>query len=255
MKKSNDAEVQKEFIQIQQKSSFSKIFTSFIVGILCGILILTLMTAHVYKKSFLNALKSFVQVEESVENHDLTLENHGIAGYVVADFADAILGEKKQLKKLEVYSVDVSDVATLTKAGLGKIKALSKYQYITYNGTAVYTVDLSALNEDSFSLDEESKTLTITVPEPVLEPINIPSEDIEFGEVKRNSILAIGDIETSVEEQNEVETKAKEKMKEKLEKDNTMEEARKAAEHALWDLFHPQVSKVSPEYSLEIAFE
>ena len=116
---------------------------SFILGILCGFLILTLVTSYIHGLNAVNAFKSFFSRETAVEDHDLTLENHGVFGYKVADFAEAVLGKEKELRKLEVYSREVSDVATLTEAGLFKIKAFSKYQYITYHGTATYTVDLS----------------------------------------------------------------------------------------------------------------
>ena len=163
-----------------------------------------------------------------------------------------MLGEEKQLKKIEVYSREVSDVVTITQAGLGRIKAFSKYQYITYNGMAVYTVDLSDLNNESFTLNESEKQLTITIPEPVLEPINIPSENIEFGDVEKNSIFAVGDIKLSPEEQTEIETEAKKKMITKLETENSLEEAKKAAEYSVWEIFHPIISGVSSEYSLNI---
>lgn len=228
---------------------------SFLVGILCGFLILTLVTSYLHGISALNAFKSFFSREAAVEGHDLTLENHGFFGYTVADFAEAVLGKEEQLKKLEVYSREVTDVATITQAGLGRIKAFSKYQYITYHGTATYTVDLSKLSKKNISLDEDSKTVTITVPKAVLEPINIPSENIEIGEVQKNTIFAFGDIKLKPDEQAKVETEAKNRMIEKLEKENVAADATAVAEHVIWELFQPLVSGVSPEYSLKIAFE
>ena len=228
---------------------------SFFVGVLCGILILTMVTSYIKGINFLNALKSFFSRETAVENHDLTLENHGIFGYTVADFADAVLGKEEQLKKLEVYSREVSDVATLTEAGLLRIKAFSKYQYITYHGKAIYTVDLSKLTKDSITLDDETKTVTITVPKVELEPINIPSENIEFGDVEKNTVFAFGEIKLTPENQAKVETEAKDRMVKKLEDDNVMADATGAAEHAIWDIYHPIIADVSPAYNLKISFE
>ncbi len=258
MSRIEDNEMQDEIKKAEKRGKrkgwFGRI-RSFFVGVICGCLILTLVTSYIHGLNAWNTFKSFFSRETAVENHDLTLENHGIFGYTVADFEEAVLGKEEQLKKLEVYSREVSDVATLTQAGLGKIKAFSKYQYITYHGKAIYTVDLSTLKKNNISLDEESKTVTITVPNVVLEPINIPSENIEFGEVQKNSIFAFGDIKTKPEDQAKVETKAKEKMLEKLEEDNVMADAKAAAEHSIWEIFQPTISGVSPEYTLKIAFE
>lgn len=236
------------------RKGFLKRISAFFIGVLCGILILTAVSAYRHGKSVANTFKSFFQTEESVENHDMTLRNFKFFGYKVADFEDAILGDEEELKKLEVYSRDVSDIATLTQAGLGKIKAFTKYQYITFNGKAIYTVDLSKLKKGDVSMDEKNKTVTLKVPKPVLEPINIPSENIEFGEVEKQSIFAFGDIKVTPEEQAKVETEAKKKMIKKLEDENVASEAEKAAEHVIWEIFQPMVSRVSGRYTLKIEF-
>lgn len=237
----------------RRKGWFARI-RSFIVGILVGMLILTAFTAYMHGLAVRDAFRALFTTETAVEDHDLTLINHRIFGYKVADFADAILGDEEQLKKLEVYSREVSDVATLTQAGLFKIKAFSKYQVITYNGKAIYTVDLSGLTADDITLDEETKTVTMKVPAPVLEPINIPSESIQFGEVEKQA-FAFGDIKLTPEQQAEVETQAKERMLRKLEEENVIEDAKKAAEHSIWEIFQPMISNLSSKYSLKVEFK
>ena len=237
----------------RRKGWFARI-RSFIVGILVGMLILTAFTAYMHGLAVRDAFRALFTTETAVEDHDLTLINHRIFGYKVADFADAILGDEEQLKKLEVYSREVSDVATLTQAGLFKIKAFSKYQVITYNGKAIYTVDLSGLSADDITLDEETKTVTMKVPAPVLEPINIPSESIQFGEVEKQA-FAFGDIKLTPEQQAEVETQAKERMLRKLEEENVIEDAKKAAEHSIWEIFQPMISNLSSKYTLKVEFK
>ena len=238
----------------KRKGRFARIRT-FFVGILCGMLILTLFTAYMHGLGVKGTFRALFTSETAVDDHDLTLINHRIFGYKTADFAEAILGNDEQLKKLEVYSIEVVDVSTLTQAGLFKIKAFSKYQYITYNGKAVYTVDLSGLTEDDITLDEETKVVTMRVPAPQLEPINIPSEDIQIGDVEKGSVLAFGDIKLTPEQQTEVETAAKAKMIEKLESEDVMADARVAAEHSIWEIFQPMVSSLSSKYTLKIEFK
>lgn len=237
----------------RRKGRFARIRT-FFVGILCGFLILTLFTAYMHGLKVKDTFRALFTTETAVEDHDFTLVNHRIFGYKAADFAEAVLGDEEQLKKLEVYSREVSDVATITQAGLFKIKAFSKYQLITYNGTAVYTVDLSGLSEEDITLDEETKTVTMKVPEPQLEPVNIPSESIQFGDVETEA-LAFGDIKLTPEQQAEVETQAKERILKKLEAENVAEDAKAAAEHSLWEIFQPMISNLSPKYTLKVEFK
>ena len=227
---------------------------NFFIGVICGMLILTLAVSYLQGLKVKDTIRALFTSEAAVEDHDLTLINHRIFGYKAADFAEAVLGDEERLKKLEVYSREISDVATLTQAGLFRIKAFSKYQFITYNGKAVYTVDLSGLGEEDITLDEETKTVTMKVPAPQLEPINIPSENIQFGDVESGG-LAFGNIKLTPEQQAEVETQAKERMLQKLEDEKVVDDARAAAEHSVWEIFQPVISNLSSRYTLKIEFE
>lgn len=257
MGENNDKDMKQELRKAERKGRrkgwFARIRT-FFVGIIVGMLILTTFTAYMHGLAVKDAFRALFTTETAVEDRDLTLINHRIFGYKAADFAEAVLGDEEQLKKLEVYSREVSDVSTLTQAGLFKIKAFSKYQLITYNGKAIYTVDLSGLKADDITLDEETKTVTIKVPAPVLEPINIPSENIQFGEVEKEA-FAFGNIKLTPEQQAEVETQAKERMLQKLEDEKVIEDAKIAAEHSIWEIFQPMISNLSSKYKLQVEFK
>ncbi len=201
-----------------------------------------------------NSLAGLIEREAPVEDHDLTLENHGFLGYTVADFQDAILGDSKQMKKIEVYSQKVSDLAELTQTGLGKLKVFTKCQYITYHGTAVYTVDLSKLNKDSITLDEEKQVVTLRIPHAQQEKINIPSDEITFGDVKKG-ILALGKMNVTPEEMSKVQTEAEKKMEEQLKNSHVIDEADRFAKMSVWEIYQPMVNKVTTGYSLEVLFE
>lgn len=205
-------------------------------------------------QSFTGSLKSLVQRDAPVEDRDLTLENHGILGYTAADFQDAILGDSEQLKKLEVYTINVSDVATLVDTGIGNIKAFTKTQLITYKGTATYTVDLGELSRDDITLDESELTVRIKIPHAVCEPININENDIEFGDVDKG-LLAIGDINITPEQMSEVQGTARDKMEKKLEEQKTAEEADRFAKMSVWEIYQPIINAVTSGYSLEVEFD
>ena len=247
-------EIKKAERRGKRKGFFARI-RSFLIGIICGMLILTLFTAYMHGLEVKETFRALFTSETAVEDHDLTLINHRIFGYKTADFAEAVLGDEERLKKLEVYSREVSDVSTLTQAGLFKAKAFSKYQYIASAGNEIYTVDLSRLSEEDITLDEVTKTVTLKVPAPVLEPINIPSENIQFGDVQKGSVFAFGDIKLTPEQQAEVETSAKAKMEEKLKTEKAADDARIAAEHSIWEIFQPVISNMSSKYKLKVEFK
>lgn len=195
----------------------------------------------------------FFNREEPVADHDLTLENNGPLGYLAADFSEAVLGKAEHLAKMEVYSREVSDITTLTEAGIGNLKIFTKYQLITYKGTATYVVDLRQMKEYSIEVNNDTQTVTLYIPHTELNPINISSEDMEFGDVNRG-ILALGDLKATPEAMAQVETEAKAKMAEKLEAENTIQEADRFARLTVLELYQPVIKSVAGNYSVEVKF-
>ncbi len=236
------------------KSSVGKEFVKTVFGkiIVPTLLILAVMMLILPKFSINNySLKNLFKKEAAVEDQDLTLENYGFFGYKAADFAEALLGDRSQLKKMEVLSYKISDVATVVDAGLGDLSIFSKSKIVTYNGTAVYTVDLSGLNTSGFELDTDNRTLTMKIPHAVLEPINIQSSDIEFGETE-SGFFTFGDLKLTMEQMAEIQTAAQKKMEEKLLKENIAAEADKFAEKAVFELFQPMLNKIAWGFVLNV---
>lgn len=195
-------------------------------------------------------LRSQFSKEENVEGHDLTLENNGFFGYTVADFAEVILGDSEQLKKLEVYSQDMSEIVEFTQAGLGKIKLFSKSKYYTYHGIAIYTVDLGELNENSIALDEEHQTVILKIPHTMVE-VDVPMEKMEIGDTQKG-VLAFGDLSANDEQMKQLTTEAKKHMEDKLVEDNIQEKADRMAKLSVWEIYQPLVAGVARGYALEV---
>lgn len=233
------------------KTRFSKILLSLLPTlILVGLFVYYVLPQF---QSFNLKLESVFQVEDPAETHDLVLENEGILGYTAADFEDAILGDQDKLKKLEVLQQKVSDVTTVTETGLFNWSALTKTKLITYHGTAIYTVDLSRLRKTDIVFDEEEKMITIKIPHAVLEPINIPEDEIQFGDTT-GGLLAFGDLEITPEQAAKIQAGARQKMIQKLEEDKVQETADRFAILCVWELYSPIVKGVAKDYSLEVVF-
>lgn len=197
--------------------------------------------------------ESVFDVEGDVEGKDLTLDNHGVLGYTAADFSEAVLGDTTHPKKLEVYTVNVTDVATVTEAGLANLTIFSKVQYITFHGTAIYTVDLGLLNEYCIVVDNEAQQVQLYVPHALLSSLSVPADAIEFSDVERG-LLAFGDIKLTPEDQAALEAAAQREMERKLAADKVQLDADRFARLAVWEIYQPIISKVAPGYTLEILF-
>lgn len=201
----------------------------------------------------INAFKNLFAQEGDVEGHDLTLQNNGIFGYTAADFADVILGDSSKLKKLEVYSQEMSQLVQFTDTGLGNLKIFTKSKYYTYYATAIYTVDLSMLSSDSIELDKEKLTVVLTIPNAEMTTLDIPQDKMEIGDTQKG-LLSFGELNMTDEQSKELMARAREDMTNKLNEGGFQERANKIAKMTVWELYQPLITKMAPGYSLNIEF-
>lgn len=235
-----------------KKSIVAKAGSAMLSKVLAVLLVVAVVMAIFPDLNVLYKIKQGLGFDKDVSGYDLTIDNNGIFGYTAVDFAEVVLGKASQQKRIEVYEREVTDVATITDAGLLKVKLFSKHQQIQYNGVATYVVDLSQLTDSDFSVNEKKHIVTIKIPHAELKDINI--NKVEFGEIEGGA-LSFGKIKMTAEESQKIEDEAKKKMVAKLESENENEKADEFAKTTIWELFYPQIVKVSPGYSLEIAFD
>ncbi len=171
-----------------------------------------------------------------------------------ADFAEAILTKTEQKKKIEVFEAEISDAVKLTDKGLLSLPVFSKSQLITFNGSVIYTVDLTEMSESDVELDENAKKVTLWIPHAEQGEINIPASEMEFGDVEKG-FLAFGDLKLSVEDEAKVEMEAEKKMEETLLKEQMILQADRFAKMTVWEIYQPFVAQVSPEYTFEVSFK
>lgn len=230
----------------------AKVGTTLLTKILSVLLIVVVIMAIFPKFNVLYKLKQELGFDKDVSGYDMTIENHGIFGYTAVDFAEAILGDAEQLKKIEVYEREVSDVSTVTDTGLLKLKFFTKCQEIKYTGVATYVVDLKNMSEKNFSVDESNHTVTVKIPHAELKDVNV--NDIKCGELDKG-VLAFGEIKMTAEQSAEMQAEAGKKIEAKLEAENELAKADEFASKTVWDMYYPAIVKVSPGYSLEIKFQ
>lgn len=192
-----------------------------------------------------------------VDNHDLTLSNHGIFGFKVVDFSKVILGKAQQQANLEVETRKASVNITSTDAGLFGLKVFSKKQLVTVHGTGIYTVDLSKITADNISLDENTYTVTLRIPHATISEdtgVSWNPEDTEIGDIERGW-LGFGDMKMNAEQQKKFETEAKDKLYTELSSTENMNTADEFAILSVTNVFQPVIESVSPAYKLKVEFQ
>jgi len=251
----NEEELLKKVEKAAQRGSSKASLKGVLVSALPTLIAIALLAYFIVPKidSLHQGLKGFFQFDEPVADHDQTIENNGIFGYTAADFEDAVLGDASKLKKLEVYTQKISDVSSITDTGLLNWGIFTKNQLITYNGTVVYTVDLSSIRRTDIRFDEEAKIITLYIPHAQQEEINIPEDEILFGDTTKG-LLAFGDIKMSMEQASQVQAEARKKMQQKLDEDKVIDTADRFAKLSVWEMYSPIIKGVAKDYSLEVEF-
>lgn len=243
MAKENPKKVKKEKRAGARMKGFLK---GLLVGILVGA-ILAISYASIFKINFrqkVNSGKEFV---------DLLLNGNRL-GYTAVDFQDAVLGQASEHKEFIVMEQPLEISSTLTKAGLGNLAIFSKTKNITYSGTGVYVVDLSKLRADKISVDQEKKTVTISVPHAALQYVVCDRENIKFEDTEKG-LLAFGEIRMTAEEENEIEKEVNARMETRLRESDLMQKADNYALRRCRELFDPFIKAVDAEFKTVIEFE
>ena len=252
----NEEEFLKKVEKAAAKGTSRSSFRNIVLSSLPTIIVIALLAVFIVPKvtALHDGLYSFFRFDEKVADKDHTINNYGIFGYKAADFEEAVLGESEKTAKLEVYSQKISDVAEITDTGMFNWAVFSKCQLITYNGTVVYTVDLTKIRATDISLDEATRTVTLKIPHPEKEEININEDDIQFGDTAKG-LLAFGEIKLTPEETAEVQKEARARMEEKLKEDDVQSTADRFAILSVWELYSPLIRNVAEDHSLIVEFK
>jgi len=238
----------KEVVELASKViNTSKKTGGFLKGLIAGVII-GLVIGIFISTSFIGNISDTIDGTKEDADH---LIDETFLGYTAADFKEAILGKAVEKQDLIVMEQPLEIETTITKAGLGNLEIFSKVKNVTFAGTGIYTVDLSKINDSTIVVDEENKTVTITMPHAKLYDIVANLDDMQFEDTEKG-LLAFGDIALTLEDQNELEKSVKASMKERLTQQEVIDNADKFAEMKTWEIFQPLVSAVSNEFVVNI---
>ena len=220
------------------------------------LLVLTLICVSIFllragrreERTFQDTLAGVIRQEMTDDR--IVLEQKGLRR-TVAEFQEPILLTCSKESRLIVHSAQLSEIISIASEGLGGWAWTSAYQDIQYTGQAQYTVDLSRLTEEDFAVNNELKTLTVRIPYAVLDPINIPAEQLRFRDVKKGW-AAPKDIKLTAEENARLQVQVADKMKAKLIDENVIRDANENAKIVVTELLSATVRSIDPEYTVVV---
>lgn len=171
-------------------------------------------------------------------------------GYSRFDFSNAILGESREKSEFVVLEQDVSVTSRVSQA-LANLALFEKSQLIRSYGTGVYSVDLSKLTEDDVALDNELKTVTVTIPHAALSYLTVDVDKTEYEETQK-AIFAFGEIKLTNEQMGLLEQSIQDAMRAELETADMLAKADASAIAQVQKLFLPLVQAVAADYTVVI---
>lgn len=216
-----------------------------------GVVISFILTQSEHFRSYFDGdpaltQSSVVEKTDAEDQHDLRLN-----AYTYADFEKPVLGEAIKKQKLDVCEIPVSVLVLNTEEGIFKSEWTKKVQAIKYSGIAYYMTDLSKMQASDIQIDQDKRLITLMIPDPVLDHIDIDSDQTEVLTAK-NGILAFGRNVMTVDENSALESRAQAEMEAELEKTGVLQQAEKIAKLSVHEIFESVIQKVSAEYQLEV---
>ena len=180
------------------------------------------------------------------------LSEEAVMGNTTAEIGNTILGEARQKQELVVWEQDVQIESKISQA-LANLAIFEKTKTVHSYGTGVFTVDMGAVDEAAIDVDEQARTVTISIPHAQLQYITKDLEKTEF-EDTQHAILGFGDVKLTQEQQNLLEQSIEDAMRTELEADQCLADADDAALLVVYDVFQPLITQVDDTYTLEVRF-
>lgn len=186
------------------------------------------------------------------EKSILSSEPSNESNKVDVEINEVILGEARRQMKLIVLEYEVC-AEQVWNDSWGEWGIFKKTKSIKTYGVGTYTVDLSALDAESISIDGEKLTVKITVPDVELDSVTVDFDKTEFEDTERG-LLRFGDIKLTAEQSNEVNSACTEAMREKLNESSAMLAAKEAASEQIKNLFDKVLTEIDPDYEVSVSF-
>ena len=195
-----------------------------------------------------------LQVSDGIEQIDLDTIYLGSSGVEVS-FTDVILSRQNETRKLIVSTQEGTVTTKLTDRLINKLDFdfMKKTQDVSYTGTGYFVVDLDDLTAANVIEDRDKKTVTILIGHAYLQAIEIDPDKIIIDDVKE-SLLARGDIELTIADQNAIERELRSRLEEKFDTAENGQAADELALKMVKEIYEPVIKAIDGRYSVIVGF-
>lgn len=147
---------------------------------------------------------------------------------------DSIIDKIHNTNKIIPLELELSQ-SVLIDNSWGDLDVLKKYKNITYFAVCSYMIDLSKISTNDISINNTSKIISITVPNPTIYLIDFDYDKTQYEE-SINGLLRFGNISISPEDSIRIENDVKIKLKEKMLEDSLYSKSTKASKESISNL-------------------
>ena len=147
---------------------------------------------------------------------------------------DSIIDKIHNTNKIIPLELELSQ-SVLIDNSWGDLDVLKKYKNITYFAVCSYMIDLSKISTNDISINNTSKIITITIPNPTIYLIDFDYDKTQYEE-SINGLLRFGNISISPEDSIRIENDVKIKLKEKMLEDSLYSKSTKASKESISNL-------------------
>ena len=216
------------------------------------LIILTIATIVIFKDNKSGITSGYDDGIEQVDPNTIILSDSGVR----VSFSDVILSKPEETRKLVVYEQEGSVSYKIEDRTLDFLdwEPAKKYQTVKYTGKGSFVVELDQLTQENIIDDKENKILTIKIPHPHLDTIEIDPANVEIGS-QSSGFFTIGDIKLTVSDYNTIEKELRKRLKDKFDISSNGQEADDLAKKAVYEIYNPVVQAVDSDYELVIDFQ
>ncbi|MBP5325594.1 MAG: DUF4230 domain-containing protein [Pseudobutyrivibrio sp.] len=186
---------------------------------------------------------------EIVDPNTIILSNSGVR----VSFSDVILSKPAETRKLVVFEQEGTVSYKIEDRMFDFLdwEPSKKYQTVQYTGKGSFVIELDQLDKSNIVEDAQNHTVTIKIPHPVLDTIEIDPNKVEIGD-KQSGFFAIGDIKLTLSDYNKIEKELRKRLQAKFDDYNNGQQADDLALKAVYDIYNPLVKAVDSDYELKV---
>lgn len=162
---------------------------------------------------------------------------------------ETLVTQIKQKQKLITTEVNLNEKITIDNSW-GNLSIFKKIQNINFIGTGLYVIDLSTINPNDITIDNNG--ISMKLPKPSVEMVTLNEEKTVFSPLEKG-LLRFSDIKLSPEEHEELTSVVKNKMKNKMLENQYYNIALNNSKESMKALIQ-SISGNNNNYNIEISF-